>query len=321
MYSVRGLAMQVTQHVHTIRLPFTIQQAPAVTIERFVNIFLITGRSLTLIDTGVAGSERQIFEYIRTIGRDPSEIARILLSHSHPDHIGAARTIRESTGCCVAAHASEREWIENVNIQCRERPVPGFHTLVGGSVPLSHTIDDGEILLLDDKHELDLIALHTPGHSAGSVSFLLRSEGILFTGDAVPVPGAIPVYDDILASVESIKRLAHTDGIRIMLSSWDEPWEGILAYQRMREALTYLQEVHTAVIRAGCSLPSDPMDLCRRTAAALGIPPQAATPLLARTFTGHLRFCDRPKLIIDEDDPFSSGTTVTGKDGSQKLLR
>ncbi len=313
--------MQITPHIHAIWLPFAIQTAPDVTIERFVNVFLITGRSLTLIDTGVAGCERQIFEYVRTIGRDPLEITRVLLTHSHPDHIGAARAIREATGCCIAAHAAEQAWIENVNLQCRERPVPGFHALVGGPVPLSHTLDDGEVLALDGDHNLDLIVLHTPGHSAGSVSFLMKSEGVLFTGDAVPVPGAIPVYDDVLASVESIKRLARTDGIRTLLSSWDEPREGILAYQRMREALAWLQQVHTTVIKAGCSFPSDPMDLCRRTAAALGISLQAATPLLARTFSAHIRLCNRPQLIIDEDHLQPSGSPVAGIDSSRKLLR
>ncbi|OPY39065.1 MAG: Hydroxyacylglutathione hydrolase [Methanoregula sp. PtaU1.Bin051] len=313
--------MQVTPHVHAIRLPFTIQTAPDIAIERFVNIFLIAGQSLTLIDTGVAGSERQIFDYIQTIGREPSEIARILLTHSHPDHIGAARAIRDATGCSIVAHAAEKAWIEDVNLQCRERPVPGFHILVGGPVPVRSTLEDGGILQLADDHDLDLVIMHTPGHSAGSVSFFLKGEGVLFTGDSVPVPGEIPIYEDILASVESIKRLARTDRIQIMLSSWDRPWEGILAYQRLREALDWLQRIHTTVIRTSCTASYDPVELSRSIAAALGFPPQVVTPLLARTFSSHLRFCNRPQLIIDDDNLNQPGGSVTERDRAGKLLR
>jgi hypothetical protein len=57
----------------------------------------------------------------------------------------------------------------------------------------------------------------------------------------------------------------------------------------MNEALVYLQTIHDAVIAAVGNDTPDPMDLCRKTAAALGLPLQAATPLLARTFEAHLR--------------------------------
>jgi glyoxylase-like metal-dependent hydrolase (beta-lactamase superfamily II) len=49
-----------------------------------------------------------IFDYIRSTGRDPSEIVLIILTHSHPDHIGAARAIKQLTGCSIAAHPAER---------------------------------------------------------------------------------------------------------------------------------------------------------------------------------------------------------------------
>jgi len=128
--------MQITHSVHALRLPFTVPVAPGVSLERFVNIFMIYGETITLIDTGVAGCEKPIFEYIRSTGRDPSEISLIVQTHSHPDHIGATKAIRAATGCSIAAHPAERAWIENVELQNSERPVPGFSVLVGGSVPM-----------------------------------------------------------------------------------------------------------------------------------------------------------------------------------------
>jgi len=290
--------MQVTPHVHALKLPFRVPVAPGITLDRFVYAFQVYGITITLIDTGVAGCEKAIFEDIAANGRDPSEISLVVQTHTHPDHIGATQAIQTATGCDVAVYAAERGWIEDVALQNRERPVPGFDLLVGGPAQVTRVLEDGDVLGLDRDHILDLVVFHTPGHSPGSVSLLLKSEGVLFSGDAVPVPGDLPVYDDVLASVRSIKRLDNIDGINVLLASWDEPREGICAYQRMNEALVYLQTIHDAVIAAAGTDTPDPMDLCRKTAAALGLPPQAVTPLLARTCAAHLRACAHKDLLV-----------------------
>jgi hydroxyacylglutathione hydrolase len=96
--------MQITPAIHALRHPFKIPVAPGIAIDRFVYSYLLVGETITLVDTGVAGCENIIFDYIRSIGRDPREISLIILTHSHPDHIGAARSVQEATGCSVMAH-------------------------------------------------------------------------------------------------------------------------------------------------------------------------------------------------------------------------
>ena len=86
--------MQITPAIHALRHPFKIPVAPGIAIDRFVYSYLLAGETITLIDTGVAGCENVIFDYIRSIGRDPREISLIILTHSHPDHIGAAKAIQ-----------------------------------------------------------------------------------------------------------------------------------------------------------------------------------------------------------------------------------
>ncbi|MDD1678604.1 MAG: MBL fold metallo-hydrolase [Methanomicrobiales archaeon] len=289
--------MEIAPAIHALRLPFRVPIAPGTAIDRFVYVYLIYGRTITLIDTGVAGCEIPIFDSIRSQGREPSEINRIILTHSHPDHLGAARAIQNSTGCSIAAHPRERAWIEDVQLQNRERPVPGFATLVGGSVHLDRTLEDGDCIGLGDSRMGDLQVSHTPGHSSGSISLFMPAEGVLFSGDAIPVWGDLPVYDDALASVRSVKRLRGLRGIRILLSAWDEPRRGEEAYRQMEFALAYLQEIHEAVLANQDKDSSDLTELTRKTAAALHLPPQAVNPLLARTFAANLRVQDRKNLL------------------------
>jgi len=291
--------MQIVPFIHALRHPFSIPVAPGTTLDRFVYSYIVYGETITLIDTGVAGCEAQIFRYIRSTGRDPSDIAEIVLTHSHPDHIGAARAIQEVTGCSIAAHPVEKGWIEDVELQNRERPVPGFATLVGGSVKVDRLLRDGETTEPDPIHGWELQAIHTPGHSPGSISLFMPGHGALFSGDAVPVGGDLPVYDDALASVASLRRLRELPGIRVLLSAWDEPRTGREAYLHIDRAARYLQTIHEAVLASAGSGSPDPMELARTTAAAIGLPPQAVNPLLARTFAANLRAGDNKDLLAD----------------------
>ena len=279
--------MQINKHVHALRIPFSVMTPFGTGIDRFVYVYLISGVEICLIDTGVASSEEMIFDYVRSIDRKISDISRIILTHSHPDHIGATRPIKMETGCSVAVHPSEKEWVEHVELQAKERPLPDFKSLVSGPVAVDRTLEDGDII--DLACGLKLQVLHTPGHSKGSISLFLQGYNMLFSGDAVPVAGQLPVYEDVLASVNSLKRLKDMKGIRYLLASWDEPQKGEKAYERIDEGLRYVQRIHEAVLKASGDNPSpEPMQLCRKVLEELGIPPDAASPLVARTFAAHL---------------------------------
>jgi len=288
--------MQVDRHVHAIKIPFRIL-TPQGFIDRFVYVYLIYGtHGVCLIDTGVASAEQAIFNYLRSTDRKVSDISLIIQTHAHPDHIGASRTIKGETACAVAAHPAERAWIENVQLQARERPVPDFDTLVAGSLAVNRLLGDGEVF--DLGCGLKLNVLYTPGHSQGSLSILLLGYNVLFSGDAIPVPGELPIYEDVLASVASIKKLKAVKDIRFLLPSWDEPRQGALAYENMDAGLEYLQRVHDAVRR--CSQQSsdpDPQKLSECVLQDLELSPDLANPLFARTIAAHLRVRDQGVVI------------------------
>ena len=268
-------------------------------MERFVYVYLIYGsNSVCLIDSGVASAEEKIFDYLRNTDRKVSDISLIIQTHSHPDHIGATRTIKGETGCAVAAHPLEKAWIENVQLQAKERPVPDFGSLVAGSLAVDRTLEDGDVFDLGCGLKLQVI--HTPGHSRGSISILLLGYMILFSGDAIPVPGEMPVYEDVLASVASLKKLKNIAGIHHLLPSWDEPRKGDEVYKRMDEGLNYLQTIHTTVVGCSENRPDqDLRELCECVLGELGISPEIANPLVARSIASNLAL--RNQRILEND--------------------
>lgn len=292
--------MQITGHVHALKTPFALPIRPGVSIPRFVYVYLLYGeKEVWLVDTGVAGSENVIFDYLKSTGRSPGEIAQIVQTHSHPDHIGATRAIQCATGCAVASHQTEKPWIEDVELQFRRRPVPGFHTLVGGSARVDRLLGDGDVRRLDGGPALTI--LHTPGHSIGSISIWIEAERTLICGDAVPLPGGIPIYEDAVQSVRSVERLMGIPGIEVLLSSWDEPRRS--PHALLAESLSYLRRIEATVLHAAGQDPApEPMDLCKQVLADLGLPEVAANPLVARTFMAHLNA--RPSIHPCDADDF-----------------
>jgi len=279
--------MKITDHIHALKIPFQITDPSGRSLPRFVYVYMIYGREITLIDSGVASSEKIISEYLRNTGRNPEEISLMILTHGHPDHIGAAKAIKEISGCSVAAHGADRVWIENPDQQLKDRPVPGFYSLVKGSVRVDRILNEGDVLYLEPEMHLEV--LHTPGHSPGSISLWMQEEGVLFSGDAITLAGEMPIYDDIKSSMASIQRLKAIEGINLLLSAWDEPRQGEDAYRIMDQGLDYLQRIHRSVIRAAERKGSDnQMEICSEAVRELGLPEMMANPLVCRSFLSSL---------------------------------
>jgi hydroxyacylglutathione hydrolase len=279
--------MQVTENIHALKIPFKVPISPDKIVDRYAYSYIVFGDKITLIDTGVKDAETIIFDYIRNHERDPEEISMIILSHSHPDHIGSAKSIKSETRCKVLAHMGEKDWIEDTEKQFRERPVPGFNTLVDGPVTVDQVLADGEIL--DLGHNIRCEVMNTPGHSRGSVSLLFKNDKILFTADSLPVPNDMPIYDDIVASVNSLKLLKKVQNIEILLSSWEDPIYGYEQIEkRIDDGFLYLLRIHEAILKVRDPGNEDLMNLCRFVMTEMGLPLFMANPLVARSFASNL---------------------------------
>jgi hydroxyacylglutathione hydrolase len=287
--------MQITEHIHALLIPFKIPVSPEKAIDRHVYSYIVFGDKITLIDCGVMGAETIIFDYIKKNGRDPEEISMVILTHSHPDHLGSLKAVQQATRCHVAAHDAEKDWIKDTEKQFKERPVPGFHNLVGGSVAVDRLLADGEIV---EVGKTSCQVVHTPGHSRGSITLLFENEKVMMTGDSLPLPKDMPIYDDIVASVHSIKTLKKLKNYKILLSSWEAPIHGYERIeQRFDDSLQYLCRIHEMVLKVNSQYTGDLTALCRHVVLEMGLPPSAANPLVARSLASNLSAMDIADLF------------------------
>lgn len=285
-----GYQMQILQNIHAVKIPFQIPVAPDMNLDRFVYSYLIDSDRLCIIDSGVAGSESLIFDVVNEQGRKPSDIDYLCLTHSHPDHIGAAREIKAGSNCCVCAHPAAQAWVEDIEKQFSVRPVPGFHKLVSGSVPVDRLLNHDELIDLG-KEALQVI--YTPGHSQCSITLFCKNSGVLFTGDAIPQGNDLPIYDDVALAVESIGRFKKMDGVRRVLSSWRDPSPDEDPHEIFDSGLQFFQKIHSVVrsiVRTNQQL--DPMELCSEVVGVLGLPKLAVNPLVARSLYSHMPLID-----------------------------
>lgn len=279
--------MRITNRVHALRIPFTVPVAPGKAMERFVHLYPLLGERVAMIDAGVSGVVRLVDEWLASQGRHVEELDLVALTHAHPDHMGGLQGLRRASGCEVAAHAEAVAWIEDVDLQQRERPVPGFNGLVEGPITVDRVLADGDRLELPGLGTLT--AVLTPGHEKGHLAYWLEEEGLLFSGDALPVPGEPPVYSDVAvlrASVERLKALKP----RWLLSSWDEPRAGGEAVEVMAAGLAWVDRVGDAVARAHAEQPeADAPTLFPTVCARLSLPPLPPAPVLVAAVAAHLR--------------------------------
>ncbi|MCQ2064114.1 MAG: hypothetical protein MJY99_12345, partial [Fibrobacter sp.] len=156
--------------------------------------------------------------------------------------IGTANYFRTKYGCKVYASAGEKRWIENIDVQFAERPIPNFYKLAGTSTPVDVVVGDGDKIDLCDGSVLNVVA--TPGHSADEVSYVLND--CVFIGDAIPVKGDIPILVNVPDTRATLKRIAAL-GCASFCPAWDHTYDASEIQVKIAEAEALLNAIEGAV--------------------------------------------------------------------------
>ncbi len=240
--------MQINDQVHLIRKEFYVTPK----VKRYINIYLIVGKYCYLVDSGVAGTHTLIEEYLMSINRRMTDIKGVFLTHSHPDHIGAAAEIHRQTNCKIYAPIEELSWIEDIQQQFSKRPIPNFFKLLSESVRVSQPLKDGDVIVLEEGIRIN--ALSTKGHSHGSMSYILNDE-VIFTGDAIPVANDFPIFIDYEKTIKSLDVLQNIAGINTICPAWDDVYDKNKLDMVIANSKVKLEELKDAVFQVENEFP------------------------------------------------------------------
>ena len=156
------------------------------------NTYLLADEEgLTLIDTGMPRSHKKILAYISELGKTEDDLKRILLTHSDVDHVGGLAALVRASGARTYASQIEAESI-TVGKSSRQSYSSGFsirRLLFALLNPFfkaePYQVDE----ILEEGRTLPalggLLAVSTPGHTPGHLSFYAPAAGVLFCGDSM----------------------------------------------------------------------------------------------------------------------------------------
>lgn len=170
-----------------------------------------TDAGIVVIDLGWIGAERALREGLRRMGATPDDVAAVFLTHSHRDHVGGWRVVRNAPFHLAAGE----EALLRGDARHSDLPSRIAAKVLGDAGPVGPDAIDVRTFSHDTAFVFGrdtLRAFPVPGHTAGSAAYLLR--GVLFVGDALsysPARGLRPasrVYsEDLARSRESVASL------------------------------------------------------------------------------------------------------------------
>jgi hydroxyacylglutathione hydrolase len=143
-----------------------------------VNAFLLKGDRLMLVDTGVEAGRASLLKKLAKLGVAPADLSLAIHTHLHVDHTGSSQYLQQQ-GVKLAVHAAECHLLE----QGRSAPVtPRWQRDKtekhgkGGTFPAASVDIVVEDSLDLHPYGIDGEVIHTPGHSPGSVSVIVRGK-------------------------------------------------------------------------------------------------------------------------------------------------
>src|SRR5687767_10111102 len=189
--------------------------------------FFIDAPEPAIVDTGIASSPAEGMEpALEALGRRIEEVRWILLTHGHIDHVGGAHALWEMTGrrAQVVIHEADAPLLRSRRAHVDEyvagrgqyladpdgasKVEAAGNAVISGELEPTLLVTGGETLSLGGDVTVSVHAI--PGHTPGSVAYVVDGQNDVFVGDAVQAHGAanfFPGYEDPRAYRASLEHL------------------------------------------------------------------------------------------------------------------
>ncbi len=242
------------------------------------NTLILGGDRLLIVEpaTPHAREQAKLDALLATLRAEGRELAGVVVTHHHVDHVGYAEALRDAHEIPIYAHAETARRLEfAVDVE----------------------VDEGWTIELGDGHRVE--AVHTPGHAPGHLLVWDRKTGIAHAGDLVAGEGTILVDvrdgGDMSVYLDSLRRMAArvradpSDAVRFVPAHGpvlDDPVATLEHYVAHR--LTREDKVRRAVVEEGRS------SFMGILAAAYADTPKRLWPIAGLSLEAHLR-----KLVDD----------------------
>ena len=169
------------------------------------NVYVITdSKGFSMIDLGCGGATclQRIEEGLSQLDLSIKNLHTVVLSHAHPDHIGAGGWLLKEFSPKILIHSHDYEQAKDPNRLIKTFDIELAKKIYGdglefdfelitffdnfgcsmSSVMADERLEEGDFISLG-RYEFEVI--HTPGHSPGHISLFDKKTGILYSGDLV----------------------------------------------------------------------------------------------------------------------------------------
>ena len=152
------------------------------------NTYLVGNENVTVVDPGPA-----LDTHIEAIVKASDSIKQIIVTHTHPDHSPGVKLLQEAID------------------------VPAYGLITDTTKDQDKTfsplklLSDGDVL---DEEEYSIEVIHTPGHASNHLCYLLKEEGLIFTGDHIMSGSTVvisPPDGNMKHYIESLEKLKNYD--------------------------------------------------------------------------------------------------------------
>ncbi|MFQ5594343.1 MAG: MBL fold metallo-hydrolase [Anaerolineae bacterium] len=189
----------IRERIHTLAIPTPFPVGP-------VNVYLIEGDPLTLVDTGplTKAARDALVGSLSELGYTLSDIEQVIVTHSHRDHVGQLQRVVGASDAPVLSHHRNLHWLVDFEVEwvrrlgfytmylyqagLPEEKVSAMRDLMSHGIHLGASIQEERLQALHDGDEIraggvEWQVFHMPGHASGHLVMYQPEAGLIIAGD------------------------------------------------------------------------------------------------------------------------------------------